>query len=99
MLNLRFAARLELAALLAAVLAPTATSAKDFAPPDEPGPFNVGVTTFPAVMSGGRLTRIQVYYPTLEPADDDSRYTIFTPAGPYQLISPLGAVQDAQAAP
>src|SRR5262245_54796291 len=99
MQNLRSVARFELAVLLALVLASAATPAKDLAPPDEPGPFNVGVTTFPAVMSGGRVTRIQVYYPTLETADDESRYTIVTPAGPYQLTSPLGAIQDAQPAP
>lgn len=78
---------------------PLAAVPPDLAPPDGPGPFNVGVTTFSAIMSGGRITRIQVYYPTLEPADAKSRYTILTPAGPYQLSSPLGAVEDAQAAP
>jgi hypothetical protein len=50
-------------------------------------------------MTGGRVTRIQVYYPTLEPSDEESRYTIVTPAGAYQLGSTLGAVHDAQPAP
>jgi hypothetical protein len=68
-------------------------------PPDEPGPFNVGITTFSTTMTGGRVTRIQVYYPTLEPSDEESRYTIVTPAGAYQLGSTLGAVHDAQPAP
>jgi predicted dienelactone hydrolase len=88
-------------ALAAALLATAAVSAqeKQLAPPDEPGPFRVGVTTFPAVMSGGRATQIQVYYPTLDAADCQTRYTVATPAGPYQIESPLGAVQDARAAP
>ena len=77
----------------------TPAAPPDVAPPDAAGPFNVGVTTFSAPMSAGRVTRIQVYYPTLEPADGESRYTILTPVGAYQLSSPLGAVHDAQAAP
>jgi dienelactone hydrolase len=90
---------LSVMGVFALLPAPLPASPSDFAPPDEPGPFNVGATTFTAIMSDGRLTRIQVYYPTLEPADEESRYTIDTPAGPYQLSSPLGAVHDAQAAP
>src|SRR5436190_8109983 len=41
-------------ALIAAVLNAAVISAKEqpIAPPDEPGPFNVGVTTFLATMSG-----------------------------------------------
>jgi len=101
MRRLRFAGS---PALFASVLAGTllfvaAVSARDIAPPDEPGPFNVGVTTFSATMTGGRVTRVQVYYPTLESDDEASKYTILTPVGTYQLRSPLGAVQDAQAAP
>jgi dienelactone hydrolase len=76
-----------------------AVSAKDIALPDEPGPFNVGVTTFSATMTGGRVTRVQVFYPTFEPADEAFRYTILTAAGPYLLRSPLGAVEDAPALP
>src|SRR5262245_30069877 len=72
-----------------------AASPRDFARPDEPGPFNVGVTTFAATMSGGRVTRIQVFYPTLDLPDDETRYTILTAAGPYQLRPALGAVHDA----
>lgn len=95
-----FVASLALAALaVVGLAASTAASPPNLAPPDEPGPFNVGVTTFPAVMSGGRVTRIQVYYPTLEDVDEDSRYTILYAGGSYQLRSPLGAVHDAQAAP
>ena len=97
MQTFKFAASLALAVLVLAVSA-TAYPA-DLAPPDEPGPFNVGVTTFAATMSGGRVTLIQVFYPTLEPTDEECRYTIVTPAGSYQLGSPLGAVQDASPAP
>ena len=71
------------------------SSAKDIAPPDEPGPFNVGVTTFSAMMSAGRVTKIQVYYPTLVPPNGESRYTINTPLVTYQLSSPSGAVEEA----
>jgi predicted dienelactone hydrolase len=74
-------------------------AAGDIQAPDKPGSFNVGVTTFSATMSAGRVTRIQVYYPTLAAADENARYTIQTPAGPYQLRSPLGAVAEARPAP
>jgi predicted dienelactone hydrolase len=93
----RFAAWFALA--VTAIGGPAQATPPDLAPPDEPGPFNVGVTTFPAEMTGGRVTLIQVFYPTLEPADEGSLFTIVTPAGPYQLGSPLGAVHEAQAAP
>jgi predicted dienelactone hydrolase len=95
-----FAVKLALPVLAAiGMVGRVLASPPDLAPPDAAGPFNVGVTTFSAPMSAGRVTRIQVYYPTLEPADDASRYTILTPAGPYQLGSPLGAAEDAQAVP
>jgi len=68
-------------------------------PPDKPGPFNVGVTTFSAVMSAGRIARIQVYYPTVAPSNCQTRYTILTAVGTYQLRSPLCAAVDARAAP
>jgi dienelactone hydrolase len=74
-------------------------SAQDIAPPDGPGPFNVGVTAFPALMSGGRVTQIRVWYPTLEAADAQTKYTIFRAGGSYQLNSPLRAVEDALALP
>ena len=91
---------LALAVLAVVVLAsPVPADPPDFARPDGPGPFGVGVTTFSATMSGGRVTRIQVYYPTLDDSDEDSMYTIMTAAGSYQLSSPLGAVHDAQAVP
>src|SRR5262245_28728603 len=97
-----FAAKLALTVLCAlagTLLTAAAISAKDIAPPDEPGPFNVGWTTFLAPMSGGRVTQIRVFYPTDEVADDQTQYTIQTPVGTYQLDSPLWAVQDAQALP
>src|SRR5262245_63215151 len=89
------------ASALAALLFVAAVSAKDTAPPDEPGPFNVGVTTFSATMTGGRVTRVQVFYPTFEPPDPAFRYTILWPPGTpgYRLRSPLGAAEDAQALP
>lgn len=86
-------------ALAAALFAVASVSAQNIPPPDETGPFNVGTHTFSATMTGGRIARIQVFYPTLEPADEKSKYTIETPAGLYQLRSPLGAVNLAQAAP
>src|SRR5262245_14213532 len=89
----------QLFSLAALVLASTAASAKDIAPPDEPGTFHVSVTTFSATMTGGRVTRVQVFYPTLEPADEEFRYTILTPVGTYQLRSPLGVAEDAPALP
>ena len=54
------------------------------APPDQAGPFNVGSTAFSAEMSGGRVTKIRVFYPTLEAADDQTEYTIQTAVGTYQ---------------
>ena len=96
-----FAASLALfaSALTGTLLFVAAASAGDIAPPDEPGPFNVGVTTFSATMTGGRVTRVQVFYPTFEPADEAFRYTILTPVGPYRLRSPLGAAEVAPALP
>jgi dienelactone hydrolase len=85
--------------LAALLLASARASAGDLAPPDQPGPYHVGVTTFSATMSGGRVTRVQVYYPTSEPPDVDFRYTILTAAGSYQLRSALGATEDAVALP
>ena len=94
-----FPAGLAVAAVTILVLASYAAGRDHMASPDEPGPFHVGVTTFSAAMTGGRVTRIQAFYPTFEPTDPESRYTIETPAGVYQLRSPLGAVEDADALP
>src|SRR5262245_31934683 len=92
--------RLRLGFVLAVLLlGATAASADPIARPDQPGPYYVGVTTFPAVMTGGRVTRVQVYYPTIEPPDQNFRYTINTPVGSYQLRSALGATEDAPALP
>jgi hypothetical protein len=96
MLRRSFTASLVLAAL--GVLCAEA-SAKDKSPPYEPGPFSVGVTTFFAPMTGGRVTRVQAFYPTFERSDEEFRYTVLTPEGTYELRSPLGAVENAQALP
>jgi predicted dienelactone hydrolase len=71
----------------------------EIAAPDQPGPFNVGVTVFSATMSGGRTTRVQVFYPTAEPVDCAMRYRIAYLAGFYELQSPLCARPNAQAWP
>lgn len=86
-------------ALSALLLLVAAVAAADIPPPDERGPFNVGVTKFPAVMTGGRVTSMQVFYPTLAPADEEFRYTVHAPAGAYQLRSPLGATENGAALP
>ena len=67
------------------------------AAPDRPGAFNVGVMVFPAAMSDGRTTRVQVFYPTAEPVDCAMRYRIDYLAGFYDLQSPLCARPNAQA--
>ncbi len=67
--------------------------------PDQPGPFNVGVTVFSATMTDGRTTRVQVFYPTAEPVDCAMRYRIEYLAGFYELQSPLCALPNAQAVP
>ena len=72
---------------------------RDIAAPDQPGPFNVGVMVFSATMSGGRTTRVQVFYPTAEPVDCEMRYRIDYLAGFYELKSPLCARPDALALP
>ena len=98
----RLSSAAGLAIVVLAVLGlfgPVSAAPPNFAPPDGPGPFNVGVTTFPTVMSGGRPTLVQVFYPTLDEFDEDSKYTILYAADSYQLRSPLGAVRDAPAAP
>jgi dienelactone hydrolase len=68
-------------------------------PPDELGQYNVGTTTFSATMTGGRVTLVQVFYPTLEGRDCGRKYTIQSAAGPYQVTSPFCAVENAVVAP
>src|SRR6266850_1618850 len=68
-----------------------AASNKKIAAPDRPGPFKVGVMVFSATMSGGRTTRVQVFYPTAEGVDCTMRYRIDYLAGFYELQSPLCA--------
>jgi predicted dienelactone hydrolase len=76
-----------------------AESNTNIAAPDRPGPFNVGVMVFSATMSGGRTTRVQVFYPTAEPVDCAMRYRIDYLAGFYELQSPQCARSDARALP
>ena len=71
----------------------------NIAAPDRPGPFNVGVMVFSATMSGGRTTRVQVFYPTADPVDCAMRYRIDYLAGFYELQSPLCARSNALAVP
>ena len=74
-------------------------SARHVQAPDAPGPYNVGTTTFPATMTGGRVTLVQVFYPTLDEGDCGRKYTVQSPAGPYQVSSPFCAVENAAVAP
>ena len=71
----------------------------NIAAPDQPGPLNVGVTMFTATMSDGRTTRVQVFYPTAEPAACAMRYRIDYLAGSFDLQSPLCAHPNAVAVP
>ena len=92
------------------VLASTGTgSAQHPEQSGEKGPYNVGFTTFCAGMSAGRVTRVQVFYPTLDRPDYQADYAVYPAvnqgdplgtclpagAGLYRLSSPLHAVQDA----
>src|SRR6266516_4526401 len=86
-------------ALVCALLASTCAVPGKLVPPTERGPYNVGTTLFTATMSGGRLARVQVFYPTRAAADPASVYTIVTPAGSYRVRSPLGAAVNAVAEP
>jgi len=67
--------------------------------PDQPGPFNVGVMVFSATLSGGRTTRVQVFYPTAEPVDCAMRYRVDYLTGFYELQSPQCAHPNATAFP
>jgi len=77
----------------------TAAANPNIAAPDQPGPFNVGVTVFSATMSDGRATLVQVFYPTAEPVDCAMRYRINYLAGFYEVQSPLCARTNALAFP
>jgi acetyl esterase/lipase len=73
------------------------TAPAELVHPMDRGPYNVGTTSFTATMSGGRLARVQVFYPTRAAADSTSVYTIVTAAGSYRIRSPFGAAVDAVA--
>jgi hypothetical protein len=94
-----FAFLLAFANLTAAGIEVAAASNTKIARPDHPGPFNVGVMVFSATMSGGRTTRVQVFFPTAEPVDCAMRYRIDYLAGFYELQSPLCARPNARAFP
>src|SRR4051794_17462489 len=94
-----FAFLLVLTSLTPAGLEVAAAANPDIAAPDQPGPFNVGVMVFSATMSGGRTTRVQVFYPTAEPVDCAMRYRIDYLAGFYDLQSPQCARPNAVAVP
>ena len=81
----RSTASFALSVLVVMGLVRTAAAAPpDLAPPDGPGPFNVGVTTFFAEMSAARVTQIRVWYPTAETAGGPTTYTIVTAVGQEQ---------------
>src|ERR1051326_7687309 len=86
-------------ALVCALLASTSLVPGEVVAPTERGPYNVGTTLFTATMSGGRVARVQVFYPTRAAADPASAYTVVTPAGSYRIRSPLGAAVNAVAEP
>ena len=45
-----------------------ASASNIIAVPDQPGGFNVGIMVFSATLTGGRTTRVQVFYPTANPS-------------------------------
>jgi acetyl esterase/lipase len=67
--------------------------------PLQRGPYNVGTTLFTATMSGGRVARAQVFYPTMATPDPAATYRVVVPAGFYDVRSRLGAAIDAVAVP
>jgi dienelactone hydrolase len=80
---------------IAYVFGAAATTADALPPPDQKGPFNVGSNLFTAAMYCGRVTKIQVFYPTCAPCNPTSFYTVTNAAGNYQLRSQFGAAHDA----
>ncbi|HVJ82119.1 MAG TPA: hypothetical protein VNC50_13705 [Planctomycetia bacterium] len=89
--------RTGLALAVSLLLGASASTADDQAaiPPDRPGTYHVGATVFSAPMTGGRIAKIQVFYPTRAPRDPDSTYTVTSTVGNYVRRSVLGAVHDA----
>lgn len=71
----------------------------DLVPPSERGPYNVGTTLFTATMSGGRVARVQAFYPTRAAPDPSGTYTIVAPTGSYRVRTIYGAAADAVAEP
>ena len=93
-----FITRLALVVFAALAATTLTASGKDIIPPDEPGPFNVGYTTFLTELSGGRVTQIRVFYPTFEAADGKTQYTIRAAAGTEMLSSSLLGIVSTAAA-
>jgi hypothetical protein len=64
---------------------------KNIVPPSEKGPYNVGITTFCAVMNGGRITRVSVFYPTLDAQNCNVTFPVYRlpQAGPPAGIASL----------
>jgi hypothetical protein len=85
--------------LLAVALCAPSVARGDIVPPTERGPYNVGTSLFTAEMSGGRVARVQAFYPTRAAPDPDGGYAIVAPNGSYRVRSIYGAVADAVAEP
>src|SRR5262249_51248623 len=71
----------------------------DLVAPTARGPHNVGTTLFTATMSGGRVTRVQAFYPTDAAPDPDGVYRVVGPNGTFRVRSVYQAAEDAVATP
>ena len=56
--------------------------------PERKARYNVGFTTFCATMSAGRVTRVQVFYPTLDHPNDGAAYPVFPPVNQSDPVGP-----------
>jgi hypothetical protein len=83
--------------VLALGVSATALAAPPVAPPGAKGAYDVGTTTFFAVMSDGRSTKVQAYYPTAPQSSSAcDTYTVSQGnLGTYHVSSPLCAHIDA----
>jgi hypothetical protein len=89
--------RCALSLALVLGLSRTVAAAPPFTPPDAKGDYDVGTTTFSAVMSDGRTTKVQAYYPTASQAGAACDFYTVAVAGvgTYHVRSPLCARIDA----
>jgi hypothetical protein len=89
----------------AAADAVPSSASTDLAPPELPGPYRVGFTTFPGTVGNDLPTRITVWYPHCAVSDAGCfanpagtptySLTLFTSPNPQIVLpSPLGAVED-----